>query len=83
MISLKGANWVPIVLVGNKNDLRREQRQVSEEQGRLLANTYKCAWIEASARFNENISKAFELLIMEIEKSQNPESSGESKCTLM
>ena len=69
--------------MGNKNDLRPEQRQVSPEQGRLLANSCKCAWIEASARFNENISKAFELLIMEIEKSQNPESSGDSKCKIM
>lgn len=69
--------------MGNKNDLRREQRQVSEEEGRLLANSFKCAWVEASARFNENISRAFELLISEIEKSQNPESAGESKCMLM
>ncbi|KAJ8130434.1 hypothetical protein O1611_g3195 [Lasiodiplodia mahajangana] len=67
-----GTDWVPIVIVGNKSDLRPEQRQVSQEDGRKLAEKFNCAWTEASARYNENVAKAFELLIAQIEKSQNP-----------
>ncbi|KAH8683096.1 hypothetical protein BGZ60DRAFT_467454 [Tricladium varicosporioides] len=62
-----GSEWVPIVIVGNKSDLRPEQRQVTPEQGKELAEKLNCAWTEASARFNENVSKAFELMIGQVE----------------
>ena len=79
-----GAETVPMVIVGNKRDLRPEQRQVSEAQGKALGEEFKCGWIEASARFDENVAAAFELMIKEIEKSQNPnEPAGGSKCTVM
>ncbi|KAH9909815.1 seryl-tRNA synthetase [Xylariomycetidae sp. FL2044] len=67
-----GTDWVPIVIVGNKSDLRPEQRQVSQEDGKKLSEKFNCAWTEASARYNEHVAKAFELLIAQIEKSQNP-----------
>jgi GTPase SAR1 family protein len=73
-----------MVIVGNKRDLRPEQRQVTEEQGRVLGEEFKCAWTEASARFDENVTTAFELMIKEIEKSQNPnEPTGGNKCAVM
>lgn len=57
---------------------------MDKEAGRALADEFKCAWTEASARFNENVSKAFELMVGEIEKSQNPnEPVGGSKCAVM
>ena len=57
---------------------------MDKEAGRALAEEFKCGWTEASARFNENVAKAFELMIGEIEKSQNPnEPTGGSKCALM
>ncbi|EOA89339.1 uncharacterized protein SETTUDRAFT_147736 [Exserohilum turcica Et28A] len=65
--------WVPLVIVGNKSDLRPEQRQVTPEDGRALAAEFKCAWTEASARYNENVQKAFELMVAEVERSQNPD----------
>jgi Ras family protein len=81
---LQGTEWVPIVVVGNKSDLRPEQRQVSQEDGHKLKEKFKCEWTEASARYNENVSKAFELLIEEIEKSQNPnEAANGGKCDIM
>ncbi|KAI9818575.1 MAG: GTP-binding protein [Pycnora praestabilis] len=67
-----GVEWVPLVIIGNKSDLRPEQRQVSVEDGKKLGEEFKCGWTEASARYNENVSKAFELMIAEVEKSQNP-----------
>ncbi|KAL8790872.1 MAG: hypothetical protein Q9195_006144 [Heterodermia aff. obscurata] len=79
-----GADWVPLVIVGNKSDLKMEQRQVPAEQGRKLAEEFKCAFTEASARLNQNVSKAFEQMIAEVEKSQNPsEPTGGSKCSVM
>jgi Ras family protein len=70
--------------VGNKSDLRPEQRQVTREDGKALADEFGCGFTESTARFNENVSKAFELMIGEIERSQNPgEPPGGSKCVVM
>jgi len=75
---------VPLVIVGNKSDLRPEQRQVTADDGRALANEFKCAWTEASARYDENVQKAFELMIGEVEKGQNPgEPAGDGKSCLV
>jgi Ras family protein len=83
-IDQQGADWVPLVIVGNKSDMRPEQRQVTKDQGKALAEEFKCAWIETSARFDENVAKAFELVIVEIEKAQNPDESPQNgKCQVM
>lgn len=75
---------MPIVIVGNKSDLRPDQRQVSSEELKALAERFNCAQTEASARYNENVSKAFELMIGQIEKSQNPnDPTGGKTCMLM
>jgi len=80
----QGTDWVPIIIVGNKSDLRPEQRQVTTEQGRALADKFKCGFTEASARYNENVAKGFELMIAEVEKNQNPsEPVGGNKCVVM
>lgn len=73
------------MIVGNKSDLRPEQRQVSLADGKKLAEELGCGFVEASARFNENVSKAFEGMIVEIEKGQQAGQSktGNSKCTVM
>ncbi|KAL1958318.1 hypothetical protein VTO42DRAFT_4635 [Malbranchea cinnamomea] len=79
-----GAEWVPLTLVGNKSDLQPEMRQISSEEGKKMAEEFNCAWTEASARNDTNVVKAFELMIGEIEKSQNPsQPTGGSKCIVM
>ncbi|KAK7708488.1 GTP-binding protein [Diaporthe eres] len=79
-----GVEWVPIVIVGNKSDLRPEQRQVSTDDGKKLSEKYNCAWTEASARYNENVGRGFDLLIAQIEKAQNPnEPPAGGKCLVM
>lgn len=80
----QGTESVPIVIVGNKSDLRPEQRQVSAEDGKKLSEKIQCGWTEASARYNENVGRAFELLVAQIEKSQNPgEAPEKSNCHVM
>ncbi|KAL2866341.1 Rheb family small GTPase rhbA [Aspergillus lucknowensis] len=79
-----GADYVPLVIVGNKSDLKPEQRHVSLEEGRHLGEEFRCAFTEASARLDYNVAKAFELMIGEIERSQNPsQPTGSNKCVLM
>lgn len=81
---LQSVDWVPVVLVGNKSDLRPEQRQVSPEEGKALAVECKCAWTETSAKYSENVNKAFELMIQEVEKTQAPtEAQTGGGCILM
>ncbi|KAI1986053.1 GTP-binding protein [Ophidiomyces ophidiicola] len=79
-----GVEWVPLVLVGNKCDLQPEMRQISVEEGKKTAAEFNCAWTETSARNDLNVASCFELVIAEIEKSQNPnQPTGGSKCVLM
>jgi len=77
-----GSDWVPIVLVGNKSDLHI-QRKVTADEGKALQQEWNCAWIETSARHNENVTKAFELMIAEVEKAQNPTQTSGSNCSVM
>lgn len=72
------------MMVGNKCDIKKELRKVTPQEGEALAKELKCGWTEASARDNENVALAFELMIAQIERSQNPnEPTGPNKCTIM
>lgn len=53
------------MLVGNKSDLRPEQRQITAADGKKLADELECGFVEASARYNENVAKAFEGMLGE------------------
>ena len=81
----QGADTVPLTIVGNKSDLRPEQRQVTLADGKKLAEELGCGFTEASARYNENVGKAFEGMIAEIEKGQEAgqPKEGNAKCSVM
>ena len=51
----------PVVLVGNQIDLR-EEREVSNEEGKERALNYGIPFIETSAKDDINIHEAFHLL---------------------
>ena len=82
---IQGADTVPLTIVGNKSDLRPEQRQVTLADGKKLAEELGCGFTEASARYNENVGKAFEGMIAEIEKGQEAgqPKEGDAKCAVM
>ena len=67
ILNFTGIDWVPMVLVANKVDLMA-QRQVLTSQGEAKAAEWKCAFIETSAKHNQNIQKVFEMVLSEIEK---------------
>ncbi|KAL8996766.1 MAG: hypothetical protein Q9169_003789 [Polycauliona sp. 2 TL-2023] len=72
------------MIVGNKSDLNPEQRHVPAEEGRQMAEEFRCGFTEASAQLDVNVAKAFEQMITEIEKSQNPaEPAGGNKFTML
>jgi Ras homolog enriched in brain len=55
---------------------------VRTEEGRALAEEWNCAFTEASARHNENVTKAFELVLGEVEKLNAPPAEEKSKCII-
>lgn len=73
------------MIVGNKSDLRADQRQVTTEEGKKLAGEWGCGFLETSAKMKENIDRAFESMIAEIEKGQDAgqPKEGNAKCAVM
>jgi Ras family protein len=65
---MTGQRHIPLVLVGNKTDLRMK-RVVATETGRQLAESWKGAFLETSAKENQKVPDIFRLLISEIEKA--------------
>jgi len=58
---------ISLILVGNKIDLE-DQRQVSKEQGEVLAEKLEVSYIETSAKTGENIEDAFKMLALQMIK---------------
>ncbi|KDN37263.1 putative ras-related GTP-binding protein [Tilletiaria anomala UBC 951] len=84
ILNYTGTESVPCVIVGQKSDLH-VQRQVSEDEGKDLAQQLKSAWVEVSARHNANVVKVFELMLQETER-ETQETGKEpepSKCCVM
>lgn len=55
------------------------QRQVTKHELEKQAQQWNCAFVESSAKQNDNINEVFELLVAEIEKSANPEDPPKGK----
>ena len=77
---------VPIILVGTKSDLRKEndERFVSEKEGKKLAFTIGAqAYFECSALNLTGLKPIFELCCRLLFHSKNSKSNGENKnCVL-
>ncbi|KAF0683461.1 Aste57867_24495 [Aphanomyces stellatus] len=63
----------PIVLVANKCDLVKENpslRQVSSDEGRAVAASYKAVYMETSALTGENVSSIFEDVVRSVRRTK-------------
>lgn len=80
LLDVMGKAYVPVVLVGNKTDLHQE-RAVSTEEGRKLAESWKAQFLETSAKQNESVADIFHLLLQQIERD-NGNTSEKSSCTI-
>ncbi|CAI5732537.1 unnamed protein product [Peronospora destructor] len=73
----------PRVLVGSMSDLEKA-REVSVEEGQMLASNWECPFVECSAKDNENINEVFTYLIKEIERDSGLlGESDESQCMIL
>jgi len=66
---MTGQRLLPLVLVGNKTDLRMK-RIITTEVGKQLADQWKATFIEASAKDNQKVPDIFRAVISEIEKAE-------------
>lgn len=72
------------MIVGHHSELRPEERQVTSKEGLELAREFDCGFQEASSRYNENVNKAFEGMIAQIEKGQTSDRDKDgSACSVM
>ena len=68
IVRKKDSENVPMILVGNKCDLK-DQRVISKEQGAQLARSFNnCAFLESSAKTNINVNEIFCNLVIKINK---------------
>ncbi|CAF1078920.1 unnamed protein product [Didymodactylos carnosus] len=58
---------IPMVLVGNKNDLE-DERVVGKQNGEALARSWGCTFLEASAKLQVNVNEIFFDLIRQINR---------------
>ncbi len=56
---------LPIILIGNKSDLKSE-RKISYEEALSLATKWNIPYIETSAKTRENVDKAFSEIFVKI-----------------
>ncbi|KAM9459470.1 GTP-binding protein Rheb-like isoform 2-T2 [Salvelinus alpinus] len=73
---------VPIMLVGNKNDLHME-RVIRCEEGKSLAESWNAAFMESSAKENQTAVEVFKRMILEAEKLEGGVQPGKTSCSLM
>lgn len=64
-----GGKDLECILIGNKNDLDATDRQVSIEEGELLAKELNIPFIETSALYGTNVEGAFVTMTSNIKKS--------------
>lgn len=68
---VKESENVPVLVVGNKCDLENE-RQVSYEEGELLADSFNCKFMETSAKQRINVEEAFYDLVRSVRDKDKP-----------
>ncbi|KAJ5075794.1 ras-like protein [Anaeramoeba ignava] len=69
ILRTKETDFVPVVLVGNKVDL--ENHEITQKDAENLASSWKCPYIETSAKTNFNVENAFFTAVKEVWKTKS------------
>mmetsp|Transcript_26311 Transcript_26311/g.47166 ORF Transcript_26311/g.47166 Transcript_26311/m.47166 type:complete len:191 (-) Transcript_26311:29-601(-) len=80
--STRRVSRVPILLVGNKADLK-SKRTVPVEEIEKLAKSWGCTFMEASAKTAFNIDASFIELVKLMDRSRRPPDAEKSCCVLV
>ncbi|PVU88987.1 hypothetical protein BB561_005625 [Smittium simulii] len=67
ILRVKDRDSFPIIICGNKCDLESE-RKVSIQEGKDLAKSFQCPFLETSAKTTTNVDEAFYTLVREIRR---------------
>ena len=79
ILRVKDKDRVPMILIGNKFDLE-VKRQVTSAEGRDLAKSFGCPFLESSAKTRVNVEESFYTLVREIRKeTEKVNKSGKPK----
>ena len=68
---------LPIVMVGNKRDLRRG-RSVGKDEAREVASEFGCSHYETSARTNKNVQAVFYNMIFQLRFTKRSKQRGQA-----
>jgi GTPase KRas protein len=87
ILRTKDCDRVPMVLVGNKCDLK-DERQVEYNEGAELAKKWNCQFFETSAKIKLNNEACFFELVREIRRANKQQNGGKSAtkkklCTIL
>jgi GTPase SAR1 family protein len=74
---------LPTILVGNKCDLFTERNKLTEEAERAAACLNDVNYIEASAKFNENILEIFNSLVYRIDIKETNSNKNKLSCMIL
>jgi len=78
-----GAEGMPMILVGNKNDCG-PKRLVTTEMGQALADKIGCKYVETSAKENTKVDDAFTYLVDEcLARRSKPKPGGKKPAYLL
>lgn len=81
LLDMTGSLAVPIIVVGNKTDLHVD-RAVSYEEGKALADKWKAAFLEVSAKKNESVADIFKVALQQIDKISGGDEK-KKECSVM
>jgi GTPase KRas protein len=92
ILRVKDRDSFPVIIVANKCDLEND-RQVPTDEGKALAESWKCRFIETSAKQRINVDETFYNLVRGIkeytavsapaEKAVDPDDGGKAGCCVI
>jgi small GTP-binding protein len=66
MIKIRGTKEFPVLLVATQTETPEETWEITTKEGRSVAYTYRCPFLEASAKAGKGVNAIFEEIIREI-----------------